>query len=668
MEKSRETVNNPQNKNSVFTEEVQLLTKKQYFLNSILETGLKIALWILDLVVSIFLSLGHFFLMVGVGIYKGALSVVNFFKRKVHQFKYNDVWGRISFGVFGISNIKNKQYVNGILYILFEIAYIALFVIFGIPALVKLPTLGPAGQQCIEGCGTMFEETAVVGNSILILIFGLLWILSIFAFLFVWNKSINAGYNLYRIKHFITFDKISKESVEFSESISQKIINDAYPNNKSQRQFKIENQKEIENYLSNIQIDESNAVDVKHRVNYTKYLINLTIKDAYSYCAKRAKLSKKIDELTSKKDAYSEARAAKFAALESDPSFNEIKRARFTNATLSNISKKELKISKTFRNRTDLDKRYSCSSDRQNTINNSKYGKYNDYFKYIAEIDNEVLFWTNYQKFVDIYNESLSHSDEQNEKNRVQAEELAISSREKISSINSKFEAIIEKRAKLEDELLYIKQKYNERVFEVKSQNGDQNELLEAKAILVEETTRINRILNDLPNSKNVSLMKKEEIKEVRHAYNRDRRYLKTNFTPQAYAKQCVIDNMLLEYKIEYALARKFAEIIHNNISKSIEVNSNANVEALKEKKDSYIKANPSKYVGKPLTFIEQLKGLLNQNFHITILLLPLLGIGLFTIVPLIFSVLIAFTNYSSQNLPHVSGFIWNGFARYLDF
>lgn len=667
MEKSRESLNNnPQNKNSVFTSEVKLLSKKKYFLNNVLEGGKKILLWVLDLVVSIFLSLGHFFLTVGVGIYKGALGVINFFKRKVHQFKYNDVYGRISFGVFGVSNIKNKQYVNGALYIIFEIAYIVLFALFGVPALMKLPTLGPAGQQCVDGCGTMFEEIQIVGNSILILIFGLLWLFSLFIFLFVWNKSINSGYNLYRIKHFVIFDNFSKDCLNFSNKISDLVIKE-YAEGVKKGAFRKKYAEEINSYLTNIQINKDNVVDAKHRVDYTKYLINLTIHDAYAYCNAARKLDNKIAKLLDNKNTYTENRAAKLQSLGYKEGVNDIQIQKYSNRTLSTLSKKEIKITKVARKRSDLDKRYSCSADRQNTLNNNKYGKFNDYFKHIADIDNKVLFWSNYEKFVGIYSESLLHSDEQNEKNMVQGRDLAESTRLKIENINHKFEAILSRRVELENELVLVKHAYNEKVLAIKAGGKDPNELLEAKAVLVEETTKINRSLNDLPNAKNINTMRKEEVKEVKHAYHRDRRYLKTNFTPEAYAKQCVIDNMLLEYKMEYALARKFTEILYNNILKNITPNPEEEINALKEAKETYIEDNKDKYVGKPLTFIEQLKGLLNQNFHITILLLPLVGIVLFTIIPLIFSILIAFTNYSSNNQPHVSGFNWIGLDNFFN-
>ena len=56
---------------------------------------------------------------------------------------------------------------------------------------------------------------------------------------------------------------------------------------------------------------------------------------------------------------------------------------------------------------------------------------------------------------------------------------------------------------------------------------------------------------------------------------------------------------------------------------------------------------------------------LLNKNFHTTILALPTLGIVMFTIVPLIFMILIAFTNYDKEHLPPGSRFTWVGLQNF---
>lgn len=53
----------------------------------------------------------------------------------------------------------------------------------------------------------------------------------------------------------------------------------------------------------------------------------------------------------------------------------------------------------------------------------------------------------------------------------------------------------------------------------------------------------------------------------------------------------------------------------------------------------------------KPTTFVEDLKTLLDEKFHATLLVPALIGIILFTVLPTIFMVLIAFTNYDKDHV-----------------
>lgn len=64
-------------------------------------------------------------------------------------------------------------------------------------------------------------------------------------------------------------------------------------------------------------------------------------------------------------------------------------------------------------------------------------------------------------------------------------------------------------------------------------------------------------------------------------------------------------------------------------------------------------------------TFAEDIKELKNDKFHIALLTLPSLGVILFTIVPLIVMVTIAFTNYDSSHLPPSKLFTWVGFKNF---
>ena len=56
---------------------------------------------------------------------------------------------------------------------------------------------------------------------------------------------------------------------------------------------------------------------------------------------------------------------------------------------------------------------------------------------------------------------------------------------------------------------------------------------------------------------------------------------------------------------------------------------------------------------------------LLNHQFHLTILAFPSLTLAVFTIVPLMFMLLVAFTNYNRNTLPPANLFTWVGFDNF---
>ncbi len=62
---------------------------------------------------------------------------------------------------------------------------------------------------------------------------------------------------------------------------------------------------------------------------------------------------------------------------------------------------------------------------------------------------------------------------------------------------------------------------------------------------------------------------------------------------------------------------------------------------------------------------IEDIKGLFDHNLHITFLSLPTLGIMVFTLLPLIFMILIAFTSYDKSHQPPGTLFTWVGITNF---
>lgn len=64
-------------------------------------------------------------------------------------------------------------------------------------------------------------------------------------------------------------------------------------------------------------------------------------------------------------------------------------------------------------------------------------------------------------------------------------------------------------------------------------------------------------------------------------------------------------------------------------------------------------------------SFREDVQSLLNERFYIPLLLLPFVGLLIFTVMPLIFMVLIAFTNYDYAHMPPGKLFDWVGIKNF---
>ena len=66
-------------------------------------------------------------------------------------------------------------------------------------------------------------------------------------------------------------------------------------------------------------------------------------------------------------------------------------------------------------------------------------------------------------------------------------------------------------------------------------------------------------------------------------------------------------------------------------------------------------------------TFKEEMRSFVNERFHISLLALPSLGVILFTVLPLIFMICIAFTNYDENHLAPSKLFTWVGMKNFVD-
>ena len=63
--------------------------------------------------------------------------------------------------------------------------------------------------------------------------------------------------------------------------------------------------------------------------------------------------------------------------------------------------------------------------------------------------------------------------------------------------------------------------------------------------------------------------------------------------------------------------------------------------------------------------FLQDIKVYLNEKFYVTLLTLPVLGVVVFTIVPLFILIAVAFTNYDQQHMPPNDLFTWVGLTNF---
>ena len=67
----------------------------------------------------------------------------------------------------------------------------------------------------------------------------------------------------------------------------------------------------------------------------------------------------------------------------------------------------------------------------------------------------------------------------------------------------------------------------------------------------------------------------------------------------------------------------------------------------------------------KPNSFRQDINCYLNEKFYVTLLTLPVLGVVVFTIVPLFILIAVAFTNYDQQHMPPNALFTWVGLTNF---
>lgn len=644
-----------------------------YFFISLGKTLLKALLWVLDLVLSLFTSLWHFIKTVGLGCAKLALGIAHFFKKKAFEFRHNDWAGRLSYLFFGVSSFKNKQYFNGVLYALFEVGYIVLFALYGAHSIYMLGSLGVTPSGSDPNCDDeMFCPYINGDNSIMILIYGLLWVLSLAVFFYVWNRSIEAGYTNYRINHFLEYEDTIEESIPLSRSLDGE-AKDAYQNKVKRSAFAKSHQGQVEEFLGHF--------ESKRDRSYAASLIQGTYDASYECLRKKEKQEKKIAHVEAKKAKKLAQRDASFRLLlskkpsmeaseEEQEAFLE-KQEKFQGKTTSVAVFWDAKIAKEKNKLDEIEKRYLCYAEKESALNNSRYGRYNEYYQRLESFHNQETTYEHYEDLIAVYQNAYGKAQKKNEENKKSLLHLEQEYQGKCADIAKKYQSMRERKTELSAALAAAKADYKAKVKSIKaSRSPAQAELLsQAKDELVDRVTQLMRALHEFPEDKAIKALEKEESREAYQGYRRDKKALRTDYTDASYAEEEVLNTLLVNYNLPYAEAKEAVRTAlkkgkdgHRFLAKE---KVDEKLSSLKAEEEAYRARYPKQYCGRPKRFKETWNTLLNEKFYITILALPVLGIVLMTILPLLFSILVAFTNYSQGHLPPTQLFTWVGWENF---
>ena len=145
---------------------------------------------LLRFLIAIPVGIGHFFAKLWNGIIAGVKAVGREIADICSTFAHGDWKTRTSFVVMGFGNLARGQILRGLLFLLFEIVFIGYMVLTGGYWLSMLPSLGKEGPT--ETYNEIYDifTTTYHDNSFKILLYGVLTIFFIIAFVYTWRQNI----------------------------------------------------------------------------------------------------------------------------------------------------------------------------------------------------------------------------------------------------------------------------------------------------------------------------------------------------------------------------------------------------------------------------------------------------------------------------------------------
>ena len=138
-------------------------------------------------------AIGKFFTNIGKGFKNAGAGIAREVSDIVTTFANGDWKTRLSYGIMGFGNIARGQVLRGLLFLLFEIVFIAYMVLYGGYWLGMLSSLGLQGREEVVTAGKFGRSVTTYvyhDDSFKILLYGVLTLFFIIAFLYTWRLNI----------------------------------------------------------------------------------------------------------------------------------------------------------------------------------------------------------------------------------------------------------------------------------------------------------------------------------------------------------------------------------------------------------------------------------------------------------------------------------------------
>lgn len=145
-------------------------------------------------------GIAGFFKSIPRAVATGAKKFARLFTEVYEVFRDGDFKTRLSFVFMGFGQIARGQVLRGILYFLFEAAFILYMIFFGWQYMSKLGSLGDVAVMKREDPETGLVFNDYVDNSMLILLYGMLTLFFVAAFIYVWRFNVMQNGEIQRMK------------------------------------------------------------------------------------------------------------------------------------------------------------------------------------------------------------------------------------------------------------------------------------------------------------------------------------------------------------------------------------------------------------------------------------------------------------------------------------